>query len=91
VSTVRFLVRGLVQGVGFRWFVARHARGLGLSGYARNLPDGSVEVLARGGDSTVLARFEELLAKGPDYARVEGVSRQDEPDDLVTTRSFDIR
>ena len=48
--TTRFLVSGVVQGVGFRWFVARHARALGLGGYARNLPDGRVEVVAAGGD-----------------------------------------
>jgi acylphosphatase len=91
VSTARFLVRGLVQGVGFRWFVARHARGLGLSGYARNLPDGTVEVLARAPDAAALGRLEGLLTSGPEHARVDAVERRDEADDLVTTRSFDIR
>lgn len=41
-------VRGHVQGVGFRWFVRSQALALGLTGYARNLPDGRVEVLAQG-------------------------------------------
>ena len=91
MSAARFLVHGLVQGVGFRWFVARQARALGLTGYARNLPDGAVEVLARGADATVLGRLELLLARGPEYARVDRVERHDEADDLVTTRSFDIR
>lgn len=91
MSSARFLVRGLVQGVGFRWFVARHARGLGLRGYARNLPDGAVEVVAGGADASVLGRLEALLARGPDLSRVEAVERHDEPDDFVTTRSFDIR
>src|SRR6185437_8958613 len=49
--TRRFTVTGHVQGVGFRWFVARHARSLGLSGYARNLDDGRVEVVASGEES----------------------------------------
>jgi acylphosphatase len=91
VSAARFLVRGLVQGVGFRWFVARHARAIGLTGHARNLPDGAVEVVARGANPAMLGRLEQLLASGPDHARVDAVERYDETDDLVTTRSFDIR
>jgi acylphosphatase len=90
--TCRFLVAGQVQGVGFRWFVARQARVLGLSGFARNLPDGRVEVVATGGDDAAMARLEELLRAGPAHARVDLVERQDEPDDpRVSTRSFEIR
>ena len=44
----RFLVRGRVQGVGFRWFVEREAHILGISGWVRNNPDSSVEVFAMG-------------------------------------------
>ena len=44
----RFLVRGRVQGVGFRWFVEREAHMLGIAGWVRNNHDGSVEVLAQG-------------------------------------------
>ncbi|HYU48296.1 MAG TPA: acylphosphatase, partial [Terriglobales bacterium] len=44
----RFLVRGRVQGVGFRWFVEREAQILQIAGWVRNNPDGSVEVLAQG-------------------------------------------
>jgi acylphosphatase len=89
--TRRFLVAGLVQGVGFRWFVARHARGLGLAGFARNLPDGRVEVVATG-DADGLARLEERLRAGPAHAKVETVERQDQGDDAqLPTRSFDIR
>ena len=87
----RFLVAGQVQGVGFRWYVARHARGLGLTGYARNLDDGRVEVVADG-DAAALTRLEALLATGPAYASVESVEREDRQDDpQVPTRSFDIR
>jgi acylphosphatase len=89
--TTRFLVSGQVQGVGFRWFVARHARGLGLGGYARNLPDGRVEVVASGGGAEALARLEELLRAGPAHARVERLERQDDVDETVSSRSFDIR
>jgi acylphosphatase len=90
--TRRYLVAGLVQGVGFRWYVARHARGLGLAGYARNLADGRVEVVATGSDGAALARLEELLRAGPAHARVDSVEAQDQADDpQIPTRSFDIR
>jgi acylphosphatase len=80
-----------VQGVGFRWFVARHARALGLGGYARNLPDGRVEVLAAGAGMEALSRLEELLREGPAHARVERLERQDDVSETVSARSFDIR
>jgi acylphosphatase len=89
--TCRFLVSGMVQGVGFRWFVARHARALGLTGFARNLPDGGVEVVACGADSAALSRLEELLRTGPASARVARVERQDHVTDTVPPGSFDIR
>ena len=87
----RFLVSGMVQGVGFRWFVARHARTLGLVGFARNLPDGRVEVVASGGEASALGRLEQLLRAGPAHARVEGVERQDDVDESVSSGRFDIR
>jgi acylphosphatase len=89
--TRRYTVTGQVQGVGFRWFVARHARSLGLSGYARNLEDGRVEVIATG-DEPALVRLEEVLRSGPANAQVTGVERADQINDpRVPTRSFDIR
>ncbi|HWB40996.1 MAG TPA: acylphosphatase [Gemmatimonadales bacterium] len=89
--STRFVVSGIVQGVGFRWFVARHARSLGLGGYARNLPDGRVEVVAAGADPDALARLEALLREGPAHARVERLERQDDVSETVSSRSFDIR
>ena len=87
----RFLVSGFVQGVGFRWFVARHARALGLAGYARNLGDGRVEVVASGNDAEAIGRLEGLLRSGPAHAQVHEVERHDEVDEPVPPRSFDIR
>ena len=66
------IVTGRVQGVGFRYFVARAARGLGLSGYVRNLPDGTVEVVAAG-DCAALETLAALLEKGPPGAIVKSV------------------
>jgi acylphosphatase len=73
---MRTIVRGRVQGVGYRAFVLREARRLGLAGYARNLPDGSVEVVA-GGDALQLDVLAERLRAGPPLARVDGIERSD--------------
>jgi acylphosphatase len=90
VTGIRYLVSGSVQGVGFRWFVARHARTLGLAGYARNLPDGRVEVVVTGPDDALPA-LEQLLRSGPANAQVEKVERSTDPMPVTTGNSFDIR
>ena len=87
--TTRFQVFGMVQGVGFRWFVARHARSLGLAGYARNLPNGSVEVMVDGPEDAVPA-LERLLRAGPASAQVERVERSTEPAAIPLGKSFDV-
>lgn len=87
--STRFLVSGLVQGVGFRWFVARHARALGLTGYARNLPNGSVEVVVSGPDN-VLPELERLLRAGPASAQVDDVERSSGPVTMPAGKSFDV-
>ena len=68
----RFLVRGRVQGVGFRWFVEREAHILGIAGWVRNNPDSSVEVLAMG-TTDQLAGLRSRLREGPRAARVDNV------------------
>jgi acylphosphatase len=68
----RYVVSGRVQGVGFRYFTQDIASREGLSGSVRNLPDGSVEVLAEG-DEQSLARLEAALWRGPSPARVDHV------------------
>ena len=87
--TARFQVFGMVQGVGFRWFVARHARAIGLTGYARNLPDGSVEVVVDGNEES-LVELERLLRTGPAHASVERVERTAEPALAGPGKSFDV-
>ena len=92
MTTARFLVRGRVQGVGFRWFVSHHARELGVTGHARNLPDGTVEVVAHAEDPSILGRLEDLLGQGPPGAVVRSVEREDRSEESPTImRSFDIR
>lgn len=68
----RYIVRGRVQGVGFRWFVDHEARQLGLSGWVRNNLDGAVEVLAIGSQQQLEA-LRKKLEKGPRAARVDEV------------------
>lgn len=69
------LVSGRVQNVGYRAFVLRYARALGLSGTVRNLPSGQVEVIAEG-DEKSLEHLLALLKQGPPAARVTDVSVQ---------------
>ena len=76
MPVARFLVRGKVQGVFFRASTREQALKLGLRGYAKNLPDGRVEVLAEG-DERALNALERWLHVGPPMARVELVERGD--------------
>ncbi len=81
-------VTGRVQGVGFRNFVQREARKLGVCGYAKNLGDGRVEVLAVGTEAAV-EELSGLLAKGPRWAEVRHVEVQEGP--MLNCEGFEIR
>jgi acylphosphatase len=72
----RFLVRGRVQGVGFRWFVEREAHILGIAGWVRNNHDGTVEVLAQG-TRDQLSGLRSRLQEGPRAARVDDVAESE--------------
>jgi len=78
IEARRYLVRGRVQGVGFRWFVEREARMLGVAGWVRNNADGAVEVLAQGTREQLSALFNRLL-QGPRAARVDDVDASEVP------------
>jgi acylphosphatase len=68
----RWLVRGRVQGVGFRYFAQQTAVLLGLSGYVRNLDDGRVEIYAVGRPDQ-LREMAGMMHRGPKWADVRGV------------------
>ena len=66
------MIRGDVQGVGFRWFLAANARPMGLHGWVRNQPDGSVELMAEG-ERDALEKLLESAREGPRTARIDDV------------------
>jgi acylphosphatase len=68
----KFLISGLVQGVGFRFFAQRSSARHQVKGYVRNLPDGRVEVYVEGSERAV-DEFRQDLAAGPVYSQVNGV------------------
>ncbi len=72
---VHLLIRGRVQGVAFRDFTERRALALGLNGWVRNLPDGSVEALAEGPEGDLRALLESVRM-GPPAARVDAVREE---------------
>ena len=74
----RFVVRGRVQGVGFRYFVTRAARYAGVVGSVRNLPDGNVEAVAEGSPEA-LTQFRRQLECGPSTAHVTSVDEVELP------------
>ena len=92
-------VRGRVQGVGFRYFVASLARRHDLDGYALNLADGRVEFLLQG-ETDHIDKVIEQIRRGPPHARVDEVSLVDSreavprkavPQDMVLYDGFEIR
>jgi acylphosphatase len=89
VSAARFLVRGKVQGVWFRASAREQAVRLGLRGYAKNLADGRVEVLAIGEDAAI-AELGKWLWQGPRLARVEDVARED-PGEVPIVFGFETK
>ena len=72
VERLHGVVRGDVQGVGFRYFLVREAHGLGLRGWVRNRDDGTVEFVAEGARPE-LENLLEAARRGPSHSRVSGV------------------
>jgi acylphosphatase len=75
---LKAVIKGEVQGVGFRWAVQSQAGKLGLTGYAENLPDGSVRVEAEGAPDR-LDQLEAFLHRGPRWAEVQSLDSERTP------------
>lgn len=88
MASFRYLVRGRVQGVGYRYFARRAAQSLGLDGFVRNLPDGAVEVVAEGTEEALVG-LEQALRTGPAFAAVDSCERS--PVAPRGVSGFDIR
>lgn len=90
VTVRKFIVKGRVQGVGFRWFVLQEASALSLRGWVRNTEDGNVEVLAAGTEE----QLEGLLARmkiGSRGSRVDRIEEQERPSgEGETLNAFEI-
>jgi acylphosphatase len=71
-----YMIRGRVQGVGFRWFVQREAAEIGLRGWVRNTTDGQVELVAAG-SAEELAELKAALHRGSRGSRVDAVVEQE--------------
>ena len=85
MEELRAIVRGRVQMVMYRDFAQRKARGLGLNGYVKNLPDGTVEIVAQG-HKEALKAFVSKLRKGPILSRVVAVEVESHG---ISEHSFD--
>ncbi len=89
VPLLHTVVRGRVQGVGFRWFVREAARALDLSGWVSNTANGNVE-LAAAGDACALEKLAAAVGKGPPGAVVEEVRRLQAIDAASLPKPFGI-
>ena len=84
----RYVIKGRVQGVGFRMFAIDRASVEGVHGYVRNLPDGSVEAVVEG-DGESVDRVERALRRGPAGARIDAFNVEPIPP-VGRTSGFDV-
>ena len=78
----RFFVKGLVQGVGFRWATREQALQRGLCGWVQNCSDGSVEIVAKGAEKS-LSSFKTWLWQGPSGSKVSEIQVTHEEEEPV--------
>ena len=88
-TETHIIVRGRVQGVGFRFAAQRAGRTIGVSGFVRNLANGDVEIVAQG-DPERVERMIDWARRGPPAASVEKIEVESR-DRTATFRDFDIR
>ena len=89
MKTYKFLVSGIVQGVGYRAFVRENALKEGFKGYVKNLPDGRVEAVANIENEEKFKNFMKILKKGSFYSKVENIEYREIP--FIEFDNFEIR
>lgn len=90
MKTVHLIVSGRVQGVGYRYFTYERASSMGLTGWVRNLSNGSVEIRATGQDEDI-GEFIYQIKRGPSFSRVSDVVLFEEPTTEEDKLDFHIR
>ncbi|OGH71079.1 MAG: hypothetical protein A3C90_00465 [Candidatus Magasanikbacteria bacterium RIFCSPHIGHO2_02_FULL_51_14] len=90
MKRITLVITGLVQGVNFRWRAQEEAEKLGLAGYVRNMPDGTVELVAEGAEDQLNA-LKEWCCRGPRHANVDRCEEKWVRIDEKSFDSFDIR
>jgi acylphosphatase len=89
--TKRYVVSGVVQDVGYRYFVRRTANRLGIDGFVRNRLDGTAEVVAQSEDEGRLAELVAALRAGPPHASVTGIEEEALDSFPARLSGFEIR
>ena len=85
----RFVISGIVQGVGYRAFARRTAAALGLRGFVRNLPDGTVEAVVAGAASAVMV-LEAELRRGTAHGTVTQLLASEVDPQVISSKAFEI-
>lgn len=89
IKTKKIIIKGIVQGVGFRSFAHFYALRYNISGYVKNLPDGSVEVVAKGEEKN-LKDFIETVTQGPTGALISEIKNEEINENLINFNDFRI-
>lgn len=86
----KFILKGRVQGVGFRFFTTKNANALGIKGSVKNLTNGNVEVFAKGEEDKI-DKFKAKLIKGNSFSRVEDIEEYKIDEENINDDNFHVR
>jgi len=90
VISRKFIFKGRVQGVGFRFFTTKNAKDLNIVGSVKNLANGDVEIFAKGEENKI-DHFKARLIKGNNFSRVEDIEEYRVSNDEVNNNDFHVR